>query len=279
MIAKSTFTILFILLLISHSWAINISIIPSAPKQGDVILIRIKSSDDRTTPEGSFMGRKLKFFRAESGDFVALAGVDMRASSGEYRLEISDGKNILERDIKIISGSFETQELSLPKNMVDLDPETLKRVKAELLRLTQLWSVLNDERLWDGRFIMPVRGAIISPFGARRIINGQERNPHSGIDIKAQEGEPVIAPNSGKVVLIDKQFFGGKTLVLDHGYGIYSMFFHLSTIAVSPDQQVEKGSIIGYVGATGRATGPHLHWGIRLHGLRINPLSLINLDL
>lgn len=234
MIAKSIFIILFILLLISNSWAINISIIPSVAKQGDVIFIRIKSSDDRTTPEGSFMGRKLKFFRTESGDFVALAGVDMRASSGKYHLEISDGKSILERDIKIIPGSFETQRLSFPKNMVDLDPETLKRVKAELLRLTQLWSVLNDERLWDGRFIMPVKGAIISPFGARRIINGQERNPHSGIDIKAQEGEPIIAPNSGKVVLIDEQFFGGKTLVLDHGYGIYSMLFHLSKITVSP---------------------------------------------
>ncbi|MBI5026036.1 MAG: M23 family metallopeptidase, partial [Nitrospirae bacterium] len=261
MATKLTVSALFVLLLVSPSLAFDISITPEVIRQGDVILIRAASSDGRT-PEGSFLDKELHFFKTGAGDFIALAGVDMRTTPGEYCLTLSQSKKIFERNIKIVSGSFETQKLSLPKKMVDLDPETLKRAEAELSRLIQLWPAVN-ERLWDGRFIMPLQGAIISPFGARRIINGQEKSPHSGIDIKAKEGDPVIAPNSGRVAIIDDQFFGGKTLVLDHGYGIYSMFFHLSKITLSPGQTVKKGDIIGLAGATGRATGPHLHWGVR----------------
>ncbi|MBI4690277.1 MAG: M23 family metallopeptidase [Nitrospirae bacterium] len=277
MLLKLIISALLIFLLTPNSWSYDISITPENPKQGDVILIRIISYDG-DTPEGSLMDKKLHFYKKVSGDFIALAGVDMKTSTGAYQLSISLDENIFKRDVKVISGLFEIQRLSLPKRMVELDAKTLKRVKVEAARLVKLWPVMN-ERLWEERFIMPLQGEISSPFGARRIINKQEKSPHGGIDIRAKEADPIIAPNNGKIALTDDQFLGGKTVVLDHGYGIYSVFFHLSKIAVIADQIVRRGDLIGFAGATGRATGPHLHWGVRIQGQRINPLSLIDLDL
>lgn len=225
------------------------------------------------------MDKKLTFFKTESGDYIALAGIDMKMVPGEYPLIlISNSNKIFERNVKILPASFGTQRLSLPKKMVDLSSEMLKRVTAEQARIAQLWPVVS-EKIWKGRFIMPIKGRIKSSFGLRRIINKQEKNPHSGIDIEANEGDPVYAPNSGRVALIDDQYLGGKTLVLDHGYGIYSIFYHLFNIKVSEGQFVKKGEIIAQAGQTGRATGPHLHWGVRLRGERINPVSLTNLEL
>ncbi len=293
---KLTAVVIFILLFISPSLAIDVSLTPEVLKQGDIVLIRVTVPSENNPPShpfgkegvngfsdesltGSFMDMKLYFFKAESGDYMALAGIDMKTNPGEYPLTVVySNKKTFEKTIKILPADFGIQKLALPKKMVDLDPETLKRVEVEQARLAKFWPVVS-EKLWDGKFIMPVNGKIISPFGVRRIINEQEKSPHGGIDIRASEGDPVIAPNSGRIVLIDDQFFGGKTLVLDHGYGIYSIFFHLSRIEVSDRQLVKKGDVIGRAGATGRATGPHLHWGMRLQGQRINPVSLVNLEI
>jgi len=267
----------FVFLLSSNLWSFDINITPEEPKQGDVILIRIGHYDGET-PEGSFLGKKLHFFKSVSGDFLSLAGIDMKTTPGEYNLTLNIDEKITEKKINVVSGLFEIQRLTLPQKMVDLDHKTLKRVEAELTRLAKLWPIMN-EKLWESRFIMPLQGAVIGSFGAKRIINHQEKSPHSGIDIRAKEGDPIIAPNNGRIVLIDEQFFGGKTIVIDHGYGIYSMFYHLSKIEVHLNQKVKRGDLIGLAGSTGRATGPHLHWGVRLHGQRINPLSLVELNL
>jgi murein DD-endopeptidase MepM/ murein hydrolase activator NlpD len=121
---------------------------------------------------------------------------------------------------------------------------------------------------------MPTEGSVQYTFGRRRVINGQPRNPHTGEDISAPQGAPVAAINYGTVRLVADQFFSGKSVVIDHGLGLYSMYFHLSEIAVRVGDLVAKSQVIGAVGATGRASGPHLHWGVRLNGARVNPLSL-----
>jgi murein DD-endopeptidase MepM/ murein hydrolase activator NlpD len=116
-------------------------------------------------------------------------------------------------------------------------------------------------------------------FGLKRTINGQPRNPHSGEDIYAPEGTTVATSNDGIVTLIGDFFFSGKSIVIDHGLGLYTMYFHLSEVRVGQGEKVSKGQTIGLVGATGRATGPHLHWGARLNGARVNPFSLVKIPL
>lgn len=300
MIIRLTVFFLLTPLLNLYLWAEEVSITPEVLRQGDVVLIRITATDKTNllpnppSPpfgkgemvgfsdedlRGSFMDKKLHFFMTESGDYMALAGIDMKTTPGEYPLSLFySNEKMFEGNIKILPASVGIQKLTLPKEIVDLTPERLKRIEIEQSRLVQLWPVIN-EKLWDGKFIMPIKGRIKGSFGVRRIINEEERSPHSGIDIEAGEGDPVVAPNRGRVVLIDDQFFGGKTLVLDHGYGIYSIFYHLSKITVSEDQLINRGDLVGHAGSTGRATGPHLHWGVRLQGERINPISIINLEM
>jgi len=113
----------------------------------------------------------------------------------------------------------------------------------------------------------------------RRFINNIPKNPHSGVDVTADEGEPVKAPNDGVVILVDDQFYSGNSVVLDHGQGIYTMFFHLSKATVKYGQAVRKGDVIALVGSTGRSTGAHLHWGARVQGAKVDPLELIKLKL
>jgi murein DD-endopeptidase MepM/ murein hydrolase activator NlpD len=144
--------------------------------------------------------------------------------------------------------------------------------------MAAIWPHENG-RSWTGDFINPLEGEIITPFGVRRIINNVSKSPHTGIDVAGEKGAKIRAPNSGVVVLVDKQFFSGTSVVLDHGQGIYTMFFHLSKVLVKPGQMVRKGDVIALVGSTGRATGPHLHWGVRIQGARVDPLELVHLKL
>ncbi len=144
--------------------------------------------------------------------------------------------------------------------------------------MAELWPI-QTARLWAGNFMNPREGPIGTEFGVKRFMNNIPKNPHTGVDVTAEEGEEVYAPNNGSVALVDEQYFSGKSIVLDHGEGIYTMFFHLSKVLVEPGQKVKKGEVIGLVGATGRATGAHLHWGVRVQGARVDPLELIKLKL
>jgi murein DD-endopeptidase MepM/ murein hydrolase activator NlpD len=163
------------------------------------------------------------------------------------------------------------------KSFDRFDEATLQRIEKERARITRLWQLSSPRRLWEGRFIPPVPGAVSSPFGLSRIINGSLRSPHSGVDLKAPAGMEIIAANHGKVVLREEFFFAGKSIVLDHGGGLYTMYFHLSEFEVEKGSEVRQGDLIGRVGMTGRVTGPHLHWGARLNGARIDPFELVAL--
>ena len=141
-----------------------------------------------------------------------------------------------------------------------------------------LWKADCQPPLWHDGFILPVNNAIVGTFGKRSIINNRKRHPHSGVDIRGKVGDPVSAMHHGEVILVADHFFTGKSIFLDHGGCVASMYFHLDDIIVEKGQRVEKGQIIGTVGATGRVTGPHLHWGVRVNNARIDPLELIKLS-
>ncbi len=144
--------------------------------------------------------------------------------------------------------------------------------------MRKLWRTDTEERLWEGAFRLPLEESRSSGnFGRRRFLNGQPRSPHSGEDFGASKGTPIYAVQRGKVVLAMDLFFSGNTVILDHGFGLYTLYAHLSSMAVKEGEIAEASSVIGQVGATGRVTGPHLHWSVRLNGARVNPLDLVKI--
>ena len=250
-------------------------------KQGEVLWIDVPVEKPPIEVVGQFLDRKTRFFQGSERAFVGLLGIDMQDSPGLHELRITvtsqQATHTLNYSVLVEAEDYSVQRLTLPKNKVDLDRATLKRVKAEQKQLTEIFRPIGPHPLWNGAFISPLEGRVTGVFGSRRIINGQPRNPHSGEDIAAPKGTEVVAMNAGIVRLTIDHFFTGKGVVIDHGVGLYSMYFHLSEVSVSKGQSVKKRQPIGKVGATGRATGPHLHWGVRLNGSRINPYSLAKL--
>jgi murein DD-endopeptidase MepM/ murein hydrolase activator NlpD len=251
-------------------------------KQGDVFALSIGTADMAgvSNTDGLVMrfgDRDWPVFPTPDG-VGALIGVDLEADPGsqDFALErkAEDGPVVLTRGVVTVEkGGFGIQTLTLPDKQVDLDSDTLRRVaEDQRVMLASMQDV--TPRLWDGDFVLPSEGPLQHTFGRRRVINGQPRRPHSGEDMTAPAGAAVVAINHGVVRLVGEQFFSGKSIVVDHGLGLYSMYFHLSETAVHVGDRVVKNQVIGKVGATGRVSGPHLHWGVRFNGARVNPLSL-----
>lgn len=248
--------------------------------QGDPCLIRIRV-ESGNIPQVLWMGKEVFLVsNQQKTDCYGYLAADLTAKPGHYevlvRMPGSDAKKHLE--LEIHEKDYGVRRLTLPKNMVDLDSKTLQRVKKESKRMKGLWEAKPSPPLWTNPFIRPISGKVVGPFGQRSIINDQPRSPHSGVDLKSERGTPIRAINHGRVVLTEDHFFTGLTVVIDHGGGIQSMYFHLDRIAVQKGEKVTRGHIIGLLGSTGRATGPHLHWGIRINGGRINPLRLVALS-
>ena len=243
---------------------------------GDIITITVKNAAGPV--EGTFMNKALHFNPVKKA-FRAVVGVDLNTEPGTYPLTMTSNGIKSVKDLLVSKKHYPVQRLTLPEDMVVLSPENEARVTRDQKKTAVIWPI-DSLRVWRGNFIDPLPGKKIgTPFGVRRIINNIPKNSHSGVDVTADEGEPVLAPNDGVVVLVDDQFYSGNSVILDHGQGIYSMFFHLSKINVKYGQAVMKGDVIALVGSTGRATGAHLHWGVRIQGAKVDPLELIHLKL
>jgi len=262
--------------------AVKVTVTPSAVRQGDVAFMVITGVGAAPELDGSLVGRPLFFFPYADG-YAALIGIDLEAKPGKtpWRLGFVDGTGTPRKaagTITVKARKFPVQRLSLPKSMVDLSPDDERRANAEAARLRTLFDTIGPERLWRGRFTKPVASdAKAEGFGSRRIINGKPRSPHSGADFSAPAGTPVVAAGRGRVALVVEFFFGGRLVALDHGEGLYTLYMHLERADVAEGALVERGSIIGAVGSTGRATGPHLHWAAQLRRARIDPDALLKL--
>jgi peptidase M23-like protein len=257
---------------------------PSKPRVGDVAWILVKDVAEAATVEGSVDGKPMTFF-PYGGGHAALFGIDLDMKPGTHAwrvgvVEPGREPRIAQGSVKIVRRDFHVERLTVPNTMVDLDPETERRAVAESKQMATLYRTITPERLWRGKFTNPLgTTAAGGGFGARRIINGQPRSPHSGSDYSAPRGTPVVAVNAGKVALVAEFFFPGRLVILDHGLGLYTAYFHLDTIAVAEGERVERGQTLGTVGATGRATGPHLHFGAQVAGARVDPTTLLGLSL
>ena len=257
---------------------------PARPRIGDVAWLHLRGASETAVVEGSVGHRPLAFF-PYAGGYAALVGLDIDVKPGvqPWRLAVLEpglDPRPLTGKVTVVPRQFPVQRLTVPPGMADPDPETERRAVAEGQHLQMLYRTVSPERLWRGPFTRPVAGTEPpSGFGARRIINGTPRAAHSGVDYSAPRGTPVVAANAGRVALVGDYFFPGRLVALDHGLGLYTLYFHLDSVAVAEGDRVDRGQTLGTVGATGRATGPHLHFGAQLGGARIDPAALLALRL
>ena len=256
---------------------------PRKVEQGDICVVNVLVARGARSLTGEFQGKDLSFYKVKKGRlFRTLIGIDMETDPGTYQLVISaksrSGKTVKGRyRIRIKKRDFGEQRLTLPEEMVELNEDTLKQVEEEEKKVKEIWMKERGDKIWRGKFIKPLDGEIVSPFGVRRILNDLPKNSHSGVDLEAEMGEEIQSSNAGIVVFVSELYFSGESVIVDHGRGLYTMYFHLSRIDVEEGQLVKKGEILGLAGSTGRSTGPHLHWGVRLHGARVDPFSILRL--
>ncbi len=261
---------------------ISVRVIPATIRQGGTVLILVAGTRGARDVEGSLGSQHLAFF-PYGEEYAAVAGVDLETRPGTlpWRIGLVDGGGTPRKatgSVTVKAGGFPVERLTVAPGMVNLDPVTERRAVNEAARLRALYDTVTPERLWRGPFTRPV--AARKPpggFGARRIINGQPRMPHSGVDFSADRGTPVVAANRGRVALLGEFFFAGRLVVLDHGLGLYTLYFHLDGVSVTEGQMVERGQTVGTVGTTGRSTGPHLHFAAQLGRARIHPPDLFSL--
>ena len=250
---------------------------------GEVVVLDVRVSERGAVPLANVFGKAVRLFPAGDGRlWRGLIGVDLTVEPGNVPVTVqataASGAEVRETyELAVQPKQFPTRRLRVAPRYVDPPPDVLARIQREALEVAAIFEVSSAERLWSGGFREPVPGAPTSSFGRRSVFNGQPRNPHSGTDFRSRAGTPVRAPNAGRVVLTGNQYFSGNVVILDHGWGLYSYFAHLSTIGVAEGELVARGEVVGAVGATGRVTGAHLHWTVRLNEARVDPLALLEL--
>jgi murein DD-endopeptidase MepM/ murein hydrolase activator NlpD len=246
---------------------------------GDVVLLTITGGPPLTGPRVHALGHEWPPFAVDARTWQVLVGIDLEVKPGRYTVEVeaaipSDGTRTT-YPLLVKPRAFRTRTLSVDPALVTPPPEMRERIEREARMLADLWTAPASAKSWDGPFVRPVPDAANSAFGTRSVYNGEPRSPHNGTDFLSPAGRPVEAPNSGRVVVAESLYFTGGTIVIDHGLGLFSLFAHLSEIDVKVGDGVTTGTAIGKVGATGRVTGPHLHWSVRDGGARVDPLSLL----
>jgi murein DD-endopeptidase MepM/ murein hydrolase activator NlpD len=281
---KSTSYLLFIILTIlaffkiTPVYAFHSEVFPEAISPGDAFIMKVTDAKSSRPPVAYLKGNRFYFSKSGEDCFIAIGAVGVQTQPGNYTIAIKLGKKKEYVKLTVKSTRFPKKSITVDESQVSLSPEDLKRAKKEEARLKSVFQIM-DERLWEGSFIIPIKNEISTVFGTKRIFNGKRVSIHKGIDIRGEDGERVKASNNGKVVLTENMFFGGNTVIIDHGQGIYSIYMHLSGFNVKTGDLVSRGDIIGFVGSSGRATGPHLHFGIKVAGISVNPLSIVELRL
>ncbi len=212
----------------------------------------------------------------DAGVWIAVIGIPLSAPVGPFHVRLRDSQGARDLDFAVSDKHYTTQSLKVAPGKVDLSAADLKRYQREHETLEHALNHWSDSPPATLRWAPPVPGVRSSSFGLRRVFNGESRNPHTGMDIAAAAGTPVVLPADGTVLDTGNYFFTGNTILVDHGRGLISMYGHLSAIDVTPGQHVAAGTRIGAVGMTGRATGPHLHWALNLNRAWVDPALFLN---
>ncbi len=250
---------------------------------GEVVVLEVRPSAAVVAIHAMAFGSSVPFFASgPDGVWRGVVGIDLEARPAEYsvalRAKTFGGATVRTTYTLVVTPKeFPTRHLEVAPSFVDPPAEVVDRIQREAALQAGIFKTSTADRLWTGGFRRPVPGESTSSFGRRSVFNGQPRSPHSGTDFRAAAGTPILAPSTGIVVLAAELYFSGNVVIIDHGWGLYSYFAHLSVIDAAEGDMVESGQPVGKVGATGRVTGPHLHWTVRLNEARVDPTSLMTL--
>jgi len=247
------------------------------PVPGGVAVVPLQTTDGKAAPHAFFKHRRVMVIKGNP-QWTAIVGIPLDTKPGTHTLQITTGNSTrITQSFIIHDKKYAVQRITIKdKRKVEPNPQDLKRIRREsrvMKAAFAAWHRRDDIAL---QFDLPAQGPLSSPFGLRRIFNGQPRNPHSGLDIAATAGSPIHAPAAGRVVAVGNYFFNGNTALIDHGQGLVTMYCHMRKIVVKKGQQLARGDVIGYVGHTGRATGPHLHWSVSLNNARVDPMLFLS---
>lgn len=253
---------------------------------GEMVLVRLKGSESIGQAWIDYNGRKFYFAQLSSASdpiYYAFLGLDGELQPGEhiFRLFLQRADKTWERaefTINLIAKEYRTRKLQVAPQYVEPPMEMRERIEREAELIRVVISIVTPEWLGEGSFIWPHSGGLTAYFGDQRLYNNQRTSFHNGVDIAAARGEPVVASNSGQIVLASNFYFSGKMIIIDHGLGLFTGYHHLDKILVRRGQKVRKGEIIGLAGSSGLSTGSHLHWSARVGQNRIDPLSLLSLS-
>lgn len=261
---------------------LSVSASSRAMQPGEVVLLQLAGSEPLRSAEANVLGRSVPFDAAADGTWQGLVGLDLDTPAGEQLAKItavsaSGTRLTASYTLHVAPKQFETRRLQVAPRFVNPPAREVPRIQREAKRTEALFGTVTPRR-WAGRFALPVADPPVLNFGSRSVYNGQPRSPHTGIDFPSAAGTPVHASNSGRVVLAEDLYFSGNTVIVDYGSGLFSFFAHLSRLDVKEGDDVTAATVVGLVGATGRVTGPHLHWTVRMRGARVDPLSLVALS-
>jgi murein DD-endopeptidase MepM/ murein hydrolase activator NlpD len=252
---------------------------------GDIMLLTVENAAALREADVKWRGREYRLETARrGGNPLAFAGIDFELKAGAYPLEVtfvddSGRKRTVSDSVEVKPRQFRVRRLVLDEKFVVAPPEQLERIRRDREMVLAAYGKPIPEWLGDGSFDLPHQGLMFFNFGDRRVYNGRPGSAHAGVDISANKGDPILASNAGRVVLAADLYFSGNTVIIDHGLGVFTSYFHMSRLLVRTGEVVPKGHVLGEAGSTGRSTGPHLHWGVTIFGSRVDPRALLRLPL
>lgn len=280
----------FVFLAALRSWAATTWIVRAEPAKlvnGSPVLFQVKPPAKLDSLSGSWLGHQFPFtYDAATKFWFALGGVSFNTEPGTYTLELTgqptSGSALhWKRTFPVAAGVYPKikVELAVEKKFTEPNPEQLQQAEESKKIKQDYLSRVTQDREWDGAFAAPADAAISDVYGSQRIFNGKAQREHQGLDYRVPTGTPVAAMNQGTVLLARFLYFEGNCVVIDHGQGLLTLYFHLSEIKVKEGDAVQRGQIIGLSGGTGRATGPHLHVAVRWQGTYVDPARLLHMPL
>lgn len=255
---------------------LQVSYRPSTVGPGDVAMVEVSGISGDAKITGTVLAQELTFhYDQHRQTWRALVGIDLDTKPGAYRLHILDDAQIAAtQSLRVVPKQFRVRRLRVPAEFVEPPPNALEQIAHDSAALAAAYARASPKK-WTGSFVLPVDGKPTSNFGTRSYYNGKPRAPHAGVDFVGAPGTPIRAANHGEVIVASAMYFTGNTVVIDYGERLISVFAHLSELRAKAGDTVEPNTIVGLVGSTGRVTGPHLHWSVRLNGKRVDPLSLV----